>query len=110
MKSIYDEGSVFLIPLRDGGFARGVVARIAPKRKVLLGYFFGPRLEKEALACRSELWPCTGHHSLWGSPIDQRAVESDWEGTELASSRMANAELCEARSNIGEGLVDPIFW
>lgn len=55
MKSIYDEGSVFLIPLRDGCFARGVVARIAPKRRVLLGYFFGPRLEKEALATIADL-------------------------------------------------------
>lgn len=40
----YSEGSVFLVPLRDGGYARGVVARMAPEGKVLLGYFFGPRL------------------------------------------------------------------
>jgi hypothetical protein len=41
----YSEGSVFLIPLRNGGYARGVVARAGSKGKVLFGYFFGPRIE-----------------------------------------------------------------
>src|SRR6266478_2941838 len=40
----YSEGTVFLVPLRTGGYARGVVARASSKGKVLLGYFFGPRL------------------------------------------------------------------
>jgi len=40
----YSESSVFLIPLRNGGYARGVVARSSDEGKVLLGYFFGPRL------------------------------------------------------------------
>ena len=40
----YSESSVFLVPLRNGGYARGVVARCNDKGKVLLGYFFGPRL------------------------------------------------------------------
>jgi len=44
MKLPYSEGSVFLVPLRDGGYARGVVARAGPKGKILMGYFFGPRL------------------------------------------------------------------
>jgi hypothetical protein len=44
MKLPYSEGTVFLVPLIDGGFARGIVARSAPKGKVLMGYFFGPRL------------------------------------------------------------------
>lgn len=39
----YKEGSVFLGPLREGGFGRGVIAR-AGKRGHLLGYFFGPKL------------------------------------------------------------------
>jgi hypothetical protein len=44
MKLPYSEGSAFLVPLRDRGFARGVVARMAPKGRFLFGYFFGPRL------------------------------------------------------------------
>jgi len=44
----YSEGSVFLVPLEGGGYARGVIARSAPKGKILLGYFFGPRVEAES--------------------------------------------------------------
>jgi hypothetical protein len=40
----YGEGTFFAIPLRTGGFARGVVARVSPKKASLLGYFFGPKL------------------------------------------------------------------
>jgi immunity protein 26 of polymorphic toxin system len=40
----YSEGSVFLVPLTRGGYARGVVARASPKGRILFGYFFGPRL------------------------------------------------------------------
>lgn len=44
----YSEGSVFLVPLEGGGYARGVVARSAPKGKILFGYFFGPRVDDES--------------------------------------------------------------
>lgn len=44
VKLPYSEGSVFLVPLRNGGYARGVVARTSLEGKVLFGYFFGPRL------------------------------------------------------------------
>lgn len=37
----YKVGDVFGIPLDTGGFALGVIARMAPKGKLLLGYFFG---------------------------------------------------------------------
>jgi hypothetical protein len=40
----YAEGTVFTLPLREGGFARGIVARAAPEGAVLYGYFFGPKL------------------------------------------------------------------
>jgi hypothetical protein len=39
----YQESSIFSVPLRGGGFARGVVARMRPRGRILLGYFFGPR-------------------------------------------------------------------
>lgn len=38
----YSEGDWFAVPLREGGYAVGVVARANPKA-ALLGYFFGPR-------------------------------------------------------------------
>jgi hypothetical protein len=38
----YSEGDWVAVPLRDGGFATGVIARANPKG-ALLGYFFGPR-------------------------------------------------------------------
>jgi hypothetical protein len=41
----YSEGSVFAVPLRNGGYATGVVARAAPEGKVLFGHFFGPKLD-----------------------------------------------------------------
>jgi len=55
MKPSYPDSSVFLVPLKDGGFARGVVARTAPGGKLLLGYFFGPRLASQTEANLSGL-------------------------------------------------------
>ena len=41
----YGEGDCFAVPLPDGGYAIGVIARASSNRGkgVLLGYFFGPR-------------------------------------------------------------------
>jgi len=41
-KASYREGDWFAVPLREGGFGVGVVARANPAG-ALLGYFFGPR-------------------------------------------------------------------
>ena len=41
----YSEGDWFAVPLREGGFGVGLVARANPKA-ALLGYFFGPRREE----------------------------------------------------------------
>jgi Immunity protein 26 len=46
VKANYSEGDWFTVPLREGGFAVGVIARAMPGKKgILLGYFFGPRRE-----------------------------------------------------------------
>lgn len=37
------EGSIFLVPLRDGGFAVGVLARVSGEGHAF-GYFFGPKV------------------------------------------------------------------
>ena len=45
----YIEGDWFAVPLRDGGWAAGRVARMPPRPKRgihLLGYFFGPRRDR----------------------------------------------------------------
>jgi Immunity protein 26 len=42
----YTEGTCFLVPLREGGYARGVVARMNGNG-IVFGYFFGPKLEKK---------------------------------------------------------------
>lgn len=52
----YAEGFRFLVPLKGGGYARGVIARMAPGGGTLLGYFFGPRVTKEA-ACFDKVKP-----------------------------------------------------
>jgi hypothetical protein len=53
----YSEGSVFLVPLRKGGYARGVVTRSGDEGKVLLGYFFGPKLTSRNEAALEDLDP-----------------------------------------------------
>jgi hypothetical protein len=57
MKLPYTEGSVFLVPLCNGGYARGAVARTAAKGKVLFGYFFGPRIESTGSIVLDDLNP-----------------------------------------------------
>jgi hypothetical protein len=42
MMASYAEGDWFAVPLRDHGFAVGLIARVN-RGGVLLGYFFGPR-------------------------------------------------------------------
>jgi Immunity protein 26 len=43
----YGEGDCFAVPLRQGGYGIGVIARLKPgkasKGRTILGYFFGPR-------------------------------------------------------------------
>lgn len=45
-KQSYKEGDWFAIPLKDGGYAVGLIARMKPRTSVLFGYFFGPRMSK----------------------------------------------------------------
>ncbi len=53
----YAEGSVFIVPLREGGYARGVVARSNDTGRVLLGYFFGPKFDTIDEASSVEIDP-----------------------------------------------------
>ena len=42
----FKEGTWFAIPLRQGGYAVGRVARHTPKGEIILAYFFGPKRER----------------------------------------------------------------
>jgi hypothetical protein len=42
----YEEGQWFAVPLRNGGFALGIIVRGNFKTKGVLGYFFGPKYEE----------------------------------------------------------------
>jgi len=57
MKLPYAEGAVFVLPLRNGGYARGIAARVGPRGKAVLGYFFGPRLRTSSEATLDGLDP-----------------------------------------------------
>jgi hypothetical protein len=57
VKLPYTEGTVFLVPLTTGGHARGVVARVGPKGRVLFGYFFGPCLASADTAMIDDIDP-----------------------------------------------------
>jgi hypothetical protein len=83
------EGDWFAIPLRDGGYGLGVVARKG-KGGVLLGYFFGPRRDAVPtlddakhlspsetvlieifgdLSLRDRTWPLLGQLTSWRREI-----------------------------------------
>jgi len=57
MKRFYSEGSVFCLPLRDVGYARGVIARVTPRGIADFGYFFGPRLPSPEAVKLDDLRP-----------------------------------------------------
>jgi hypothetical protein len=46
MKQSYQEGSWFAVPLLDGGYGWGLVARLSPGSKIMLAYLFGPKLAR----------------------------------------------------------------
>jgi hypothetical protein len=72
----YSEGSVFLVPLRDGGYARGVVARANEEGKVLFGYFFGPRLSSKEDATLNGLQPANAIKRLMFG--DLGLINGEW--------------------------------
>jgi hypothetical protein len=49
----YSEGTWFAVPLRNGGFGAGVVARATRKGRVIFTYLFGPR--RDAVPSLNEL-------------------------------------------------------
>lgn len=61
MKSLpYREGSLFAVPLRNGGYAAGLVARMAPRGKIILAYFFGKKFDDAPSLAEVSLMQSTG--------------------------------------------------
>lgn len=58
-KVVYREGTVFLVPLRSGDFARGLVARASKRGKIIFGCFWGPRITKQSDVSFDDLLPST---------------------------------------------------
>jgi hypothetical protein len=52
-KLTYKEGDVFAVPLGEGGYGVGVVARVGRRGRIVLGYFFGRFFR--ALPSRAEM-------------------------------------------------------
>lgn len=81
----YEEGEWFAVPLRDDGYAVGVVARANP-RGALFGYFFGPRQDElPSLADTRTLTPSEailigkfGHLGLKGGTWPILGRQRDW--------------------------------
>lgn len=77
MKLPYSEGSVFLVPLKKGGYVRGVVARMSPRGKILFGYFFSPRLTSSESVPLNDLDPkCAVARLMCG---DLGFLNGDWK-------------------------------
>ena len=75
-KRDFPEGTWFSVPLRNGGFAQGVVARTTGEG-VVFGYFFGPKADSvEALAPRDDL--TVSDAVLVGKFGDRGFIEGTW--------------------------------
>ena len=73
----YAEGDCFAVPLRNGGFGVGIVARSNPKG-VFLGYFFGPkRSDIPSIEELASLVP--GDAALVGRCGDLGIVDGSWQ-------------------------------
>ena len=68
-------GTAFLVPLRDGGFASGVLAR-ADGRGSAFGYFFGPRVSGAGDVELHSLVPCNA--LLVGMFGDLEIIRRNW--------------------------------
>lgn len=67
---------MFLVPLRTGGFARGVVARSRRQGRVLFGYFFGPMLPAADSVKTCDLDPAS---AVWMARFgDLGLVNGEW--------------------------------
>ena len=67
----YHEGDWFAVPLGQGGFALGIVARANPLG-VLLGYFFGPRCAE--LPTLDDVSTLRAEQAIWITRLSDRGL------------------------------------
>ncbi|QPJ62209.1 MAG: hypothetical protein G3M70_10135 [Candidatus Nitronauta litoralis] len=73
----YSEGDCFSVPLSEGGYARGVVARMDGSGGIF-GYFFGPKVEQfKKLVIDENIFP--ENAVLLGQFGDLGFLEKKWE-------------------------------
>jgi len=73
----YTEGDCFAVPLREGGFARGIVVRMDGKG-IVFGYFFGPLIEDlNGIEVDNSLQP--GSEVLMGQFGDLGLLNGEWK-------------------------------
>lgn len=101
MSHKYSEGTWFAVPLRNGGFAIGVVTRKSKKGGIIVAHYFGPRrdtpssveeverlspadaliaLRSGDISIKKGLWPTIGHapnfsREEWPTPLFIRRQE-----------------------------------
>ena len=73
----YGESDCFLVPLRSGGFARGVVARLSGDG-IVFGYFFGPKFTTGESACLKSM-PTPADAVLCGQFGDLGLLNGEWK-------------------------------
>ncbi|MCK6474914.1 MAG: immunity 26/phosphotriesterase HocA family protein [Planctomycetes bacterium] len=87
MKRTPPEGSIFLVPLRDRGFAIGVLARASGKGKCY-GYFFGPRIHAKEDVKVENLIP--ENPILVGQFGDLELLSGNWKVIDLIPDWLQN--------------------
>jgi hypothetical protein len=123
MKRQYGESTVFAVPLGGDAFALGVVARRAPRGRILYGFFFGPKLcsipklaelpplrSSEAvyhtifgdLGLHNGTWPIIGNlqrwkREDWGMPVFYRRDAFSNQLYEVQYSDLDPAKLLSER-------------
>ncbi|MEI2431189.1 immunity 26/phosphotriesterase HocA family protein [Lysobacter yananisis] len=101
MRHKYSEGTWFAVPLRNGGFATGVVTRKSKKGGIIVAHYFGPQrdtpstmdeveshsaayalivLRSGDISIKKGLWPTIGHTpnfsiEEWPTPLFIRKQE-----------------------------------
>ncbi len=87
----YREGDWFAVPLQDGDYAVGLVARCPRGGKVFLGYFFGPR--RKRMPNLKDLQGLTAEDALLSHQILPLALATNPPGYPISLSETAPLPL-----------------